>query len=401
VDNIVAALERSNRVVEIRLSNIGGSPMESVLTAMQNPFPELIDLTLHSNGTVMVLPESFLGGHAPLLESLWLDHIPIPGLPGLLLHSTNLSRLYLWGIPHSGYFSPEEMITCLSTLKFLDNFVLGFESPLSCPDRASRRPPSLTRILLPVLTELSFQGVSEYLEDLVARIDAPQLIWSYLTFFNQIDFDTPQLVQFIRRTPNLKALEKVRLAFGVDAAEVNLSSPATTRDGEFNVKILCRELDWQVSCLEQLCTSFLPSVSMSEDLYIYPRQNSEPDWKDNVDSALWLALLHPFTAVKNLYLSKEFAPRILPPFQELVGGRTTEMLPALQDIFFEELQPSVLAQEAIKKTAVASEEPQRSVPADPVQEAIKTIVTARQLAGHPVTVSLWKRDLEREEYPDP
>jgi hypothetical protein len=215
----------------------------------------------------------------------------------------------------------------------------------------------------------------------VARIDAPQLIWSYLTFFNQIDFETPQLVQFIRRTPNLNSLEKARLAFGVDAAEVNLSSLATAHDGELNVKILCRELDWQVSSLEQLCTSFLPSVSMSKDLYICLRQNSETDWKDNDDDALWLALLHPFTAAKNLYLSKEFTPRILPAFRELVGGRTMEVLPTLQDIFLEELRPSV--------------------PADPVQEAIKTIVTARQLSGHPVTISLWKRDLEREEYPDP
>jgi hypothetical protein len=250
----------------------------------------------------------------------------------------------------------------------------------------------------------------------VARIVAPQLRWLNITFFNQIDFDTPQLVQFISRTPKLKALEEARLAFGFDVAGVNFS-PTADRGG-LNVEILCRELDWQVSSLEQLCTSFLPFTSTLEDLYIFQKQDSEPDWKDNVDNPLWLALLHPFTAVKNLYLSKEFATRILPALQELVGGRTVEVLPTLQNIFLEELKPSVPVGKAIKtainleepqpspvqeaiKTAVAPEESQSSVPVNAIQEAIKTIVAARQLSGHPITVSLWERDLEREEeYPD-
>jgi hypothetical protein len=67
-----------------------------------------------------------------------------------------------------------------------------------------------------------------------------------------------------------------------------------------DLDISCRELDWQVSSLEQLCTSFFPSIFAPEDLYIYRPQHSEPDWKDNVESALWLELLQPFTAVKDL-----------------------------------------------------------------------------------------------------
>jgi hypothetical protein len=33
----------------------------------------------------------------------------------------------------------------------------------------------------------------------------------------------------------------------------------------------------------------------------------------------------PFTAAKNPYLSKEFAPRVTPILQELAGGRMTEV----------------------------------------------------------------------------
>jgi hypothetical protein len=57
-------------------------------------------------------------------------------------------------------------------------------------------------------------------------------------------------------------------------------------------------------------------------------------------NTLWLDLLHPFTTVKNLYLSKNSAPRIAAALKVLVGDRTTEVLPTLQNIYLEELEPS-------------------------------------------------------------
>jgi hypothetical protein len=367
VDNIVAALECSDRVDKIRLWYVGGSEMEDILAAMQVPFPNLTYLVLDSNHKVTTTPNF---GYVPNLEHLLLTRIPIPGLPSQLSHSTGLSKLHLYCIPHSGYFSPEAMAACLSTLVNLLEFELEFESPLSRPDRASRQPPPLTRTFLPKLERLDFRGVSEYLEDLLVRVDASRLHTLDITLFNEIDFYTPQLVHFIGRTPRLNAPEIVQLCFGDRRAKVGLLSLAehqANRHPAVNVEVSCQELDWQVSSLEQLCTSFLPSNSAPEGLYIYHNRYSKPNWKDNVENALWLALLHPFTAVKNLYLSKEFAPRIAPALQELVGGRTTELLPSLQNISLEEVEPS-----------------------GPVQEAIGTFIAARQLSGHPVTVSRWE-----------
>jgi hypothetical protein len=54
---------------------------------------------------------------------------------------------------------------------------------------------------------------------------------------------------------------------------------------------------------------------------------------------LWLELLHPFVALKNLYVSKKFVPHIAPTLQDLVGGRSTEVLPTLENIFLEGFQP--------------------------------------------------------------
>jgi hypothetical protein len=366
VDNIIAVLERSDRVCQITLEDIPNSHLEELLAAAQEPFAELTHLRLSSYEGPVIF-DSFLGGSGPRLEDIWLHGIPFPGLPKLLLSATHLVDLRLWNIPHSGYISPEAIATTLSTLTRLGSLALGFQSPQSCPDQGSRRPPSLIRSVLPVLTAFTFKGVTDYLEYLVARIDTPQLNRLYITFFNQIIFDTPQFIQFVNRTPTLKVLEKGHVTFVNGAARVKLSSVSTSRYEGLYVEITCKELDWQVSSLEQLCTSSLPPLSILEDLYIYKYPHSRPDWQDNIENALWLELLHPFPAMKNLYLCKEFAPRIMPALQELVGGRTTEVLPILQNIFLEELQAS-----------------------GPVQEGIRQFVAARQVTSHPIAVSLWE-----------
>ena len=90
--------------------------MEKMLAAMQKPFPVLTSLWLESREeTVPIIPDSFLGGTAPLpfLRVFRLNRIPFPfpGLRKLLLSATNLVRLELYRVPHSGYISPEVMFT--------------------------------------------------------------------------------------------------------------------------------------------------------------------------------------------------------------------------------------------------------------------------------------------------
>jgi hypothetical protein len=112
-----------------------------------------------------------------------------------------------------------------------------------------------------------------------------------------------------------------------------------------------------------------------ENLYIREDEYPRLGWQDDTETAQWLDLLHPFTAVKNLYLSKEFTRHVAPALQELVGERVVEILPALQGLFLEEVDL-----------------------AGPVQEAIEKFVAARQLSGHPITVSHYSHwDKEQDE----
>ena len=294
------------------------------------------------------------------LQSLTLQSILFPGLAKLLLSATHLVTLHLYDIPHSGYFSPEAIVTPFSALNRLEKLIIRFKSPRGRPDWR-RSPPPPTRTLLPALTHSEFKGVSEFLDDLVARIDAPLLNELDITFFHQLIFDTPQLTQFISRTPKFKACDHARVQFS------HLGVWVSTIDETLilRMRISCRESDWQLSFLAQVCgSSFIPTIERLniKEIADYPLSS----WQDDIETAQWLELLHQLTAVRYLHISPEFMPRIAPTLQELVGGGVTEVLPALQTLF-------------LNVTLLSSG----------VRETIDKFVAARELAGHPIDTFHW------------
>ena len=373
VDYVIAELEHNDRVCQIDLKCHTIMQIGKLWTAMQVPFPELAALSLSCTNFsyVPVLPDSFLGGSAPCLRYLDLDGVQFLRLPKLLLSSTYLIILYLQQIPHSGYISPKVMASCLSMLTSLQLLLLEFESPQSSPEQENRRSPPRTRSILPALTFFSFKGVNEYLEELVARIDTPGLGQLSATFFNDIEFDTPELIRFVSRSSISKAPNEAHVFFDSRTASVKFQPHASGFE-YFRVNILCREPDWQLSSLAQICTMSLPLLSTTENLFLNESAHSQLNWKDGIENIKWLELLIPFTAVKNLYLSKQFAPRIAPALQEIAGGGTTEVLSTLQNLYLEGFQPS-----------------------ESVEEGIERFISARRLANHPLTISIWDRNLGR------
>ena len=368
-DNVIAALGQSNRVCQVRLS---GLRLDKVLAAMQVPFPELTELKLSSfDGNKTAIPDTFLGGSAPRLRIFALDSIPFRGLPKLLLSATHLVELYLRRMSHSGEISPEAIVPILSMLSSLESLTLEFELLWVYPDRESPSLPPLKRSILPALAEFRFKGFIEYLEQLVTRIDTPQLDKMCIKFFRPTEFrfGCPRLVQFINRTLTSRVLDEAHVEFHDSAACLGLryqTSKSSLDDLLINISS-CG--DPQLSSIKQVCDPSLHLLSTVEDLYIEHRY-WELDWEDgDIGNGQWLELLLPFIAVKNLYLSKEFAPGIAAALQELVqvADRIIEVLPNLQNIFVEELEPS-----------------------GPFQENIEQFVAARQLSNHSaISVKVW------------
>ena len=70
--------------------------------------------------------------------------------------------------------------------------------------------------------------------------------------------------------------------------------------------------------------------------------------------------------MKNLYLCGEVARCIVPALQELVGDRITEVLPNLENFFLEGFE------------SLGS-----------VEEGIGRFISAREVAGRPITISSW------------
>jgi hypothetical protein len=103
---------------------------------------------------------------------------------------------------------------------------------------------------------------------------------------------------------------------------------------------------------------------------MYKAPYPPPQWGDDIENMQWLEFFEPFTAVKNLYLIKAFAPHIARALQELDGSRMPEVLPALQNIFLEKYNPSCI----------------KTIP-----EGIGKFVHARRLSGRSITVFLWER----------
>ena len=370
-DDVAAALRLNHRVSGIRLEKILDSGWETFVSLMQRPFPVLRHLWVQPSILVKnPISRSFLSGSASCLRDLLLIGVPFPALPELLLSATNLVHLILDNIPPSGYISPQAMATGLSALTRLQVLFLSSGSPQDPPHTTIRIPPQCVRTLLPALTDLRFRGAPEYMEDLVAQIDAPLLENMIITLFRRKVLEVSELAKFVRRAEKLSLVDRVEITFKPACTFVGLSRESLL--GRFYPKTLtlnlaCRERHLGLSYLAQICASCLPTLSPFECLHIPSPIHFT--WQDVIDDPdpQWLELLCLFNTVKHLRLSKPISFRVAQALSGLPAERVTEVLPALEIVFISGLEPF-----------------------GPVKDAISHFADARQLSGHPVSICDWE-----------
>jgi hypothetical protein len=343
--NVIAALQRRDRVTEI-LFECSSYELESCFDVMDRPFVALTDISLEvDRDDESVLPDDFLGGSVPSLRTLRLERIAFPALPLLLLSTTQLVTLQLHSIPTIGYMSPGLIATCLAALPNLEQLDLKFlPSDTDTTDEDIIQPRLLpTPPVLHTLTSFCFEGISRYLEDLLVRIDTPVLQTLSSTFLDDFIHIPPQLLRFIscaeRLSPPIEAI------FRFDYHKVHLQFISS--DG-FKSTIIYKSTE-RVLSMARICREMSPLVSQVEDLHLQCTLFLLPI----AGRKSWLQLFQPFIAVQNLYLSKHVWPDVVPALRELIGERTTEVLPELRILFVEKFKKSWNEQESIQSFIAA------------------------------------------------
>ena len=363
-DNVMVALRHPDRVREIVL--ILTSPViGSIAELVQAPFLALksIQMTSKDAEEPPVLGD-FLGGSAPLLRQIHLNGIavPFPAIRRLVSSTSHLNRLSLLKIPHTCYFSPEDLVTCLSALVHLEDLRVGFHSPASHPNPSMARLPSPGRATLPSLNGLGIGGASEYLEEFVARIDCPVLTTLWIKYFNQLIFEIPQLVQFISRVDGLKSPTEVTVKPAKMFAAMSLLWKGRRRRGECYIILPCSQLDWQLSFSTQILHQLSPLL-FSVHLLSIIKSPLPLIGKEDVDPTQWLELFQALSQISRVRVSiEELVPDIM---RVLVSEHiATGILPGLTSLHLE----------GVRKSTVAT-------------EAAERFVTTRKLAGRNILLS--------------
>jgi hypothetical protein len=274
------------------------------------------------------------------------------------------------------------MVNYISGLSRLETLCLEFRSRRSYPVPGSCSPPQ-ARAVFPALYQLCFEGVTEYLEDLISRIDTPLIRRLDMTFFDRpfVTSDFSQLRQFIGRAEKFKSLTHAHINFRTRAVEVSLLQRAQTYDAVLSVGILCKRLHPQLLSLAQVGAASLLPLSKVESLEISSEllkwQLHDLHQEHTEEDGQWLNVLQPFSAVKDLYPHENTLPSLAYALKTVSEERATEVLPALQGLIMDE--PS-------------SPGPIDTPSPPAVQEAIERFIAMRRLPAARVNPNSWLLD---------
>ena len=280
-----------------------------------------------------VLTGGFLKGSAPCLQEIYIEGVPFPALPTLLLSTHDLVTLKLYNIPPTGHISSEAMVVGLATLPKLEIFTVHFRLATPRPNHIRTVPP-VTRMVLPSLTHFRFKAASEYLEDLVAHIDSPQLYNIDIEYLNQlVDFQVGQLSKFIGRSLGLKLTwfrqadvtfraDRVNLAFTRGSQIDWDSGPADVR-----TNIYCDDIDWQLLHMAQV----LSHMSAMLPFVIHVNLDSACGYPQSkvVDHVDLQHLLRQYSTVKTLHVYEELTKHVALALEDITEEMVAELLPSL------------------------------------------------------------------------
>ena len=216
-------------------------------------------------------------------------------------------------------------------------------------------------------------GACQYLENLVAQIDSPQLDQMYISYSNQPgDVPVAQLSKFVNRSvgPRLTLFRHARVCFFglfISFTTHHHTDPSNWlwRLNSTKTVITFEGVQWRFSDIVQALGRFSVAATLSNVVHLKleakPRgslNNFHQLLVEDMGDAEWLRLLHPFSSVQTLHVSQRLAGYVALALEDIAEEMVTEVLPSLDLIYLEDQQAS----------------------------SIDKFVAARRLSGHPVTV---------------
>ena len=203
--DILVALQHRERVCRIRLS-LPIPNLQDPTVAMDNEFPMLEYLfigTTDGDYSGLMLPKTF---QAPHLRHLGLIGVVCTLRSLLITTAVGLVTLILGRIPRSAYFSPDDLVLCISHLPRLEMLSITFLCPPSSHwvEMRSLKTPIMTDVTLANLRWFTFRGTNAYLEELLPRVTTPRLEKFDIGFFDQSDVSISHVQHYINTTEKFR-----------------------------------------------------------------------------------------------------------------------------------------------------------------------------------------------------
>ena len=340
-EGIILALRHRDRIRRIRITK-SVSILQKLIIALDGEFPILEYLLISNRRTTrpfidlitnLNFPETF---RAPHLCQLFLDNFATPIESPILTTMGNLVTLYLSSIPSSGYFHPNALLQQLSLMPQLETLGIGFHcfNPRRDADKQLLRTPIMTRVTLPNLHWLLFDGTRAYLETLLPWLTIPLLERLYVHFFNQMIYPIPHLRQFMNTAGNL-LVKTAAVDFTESFIRLSGYPHIGAKSCTLNMGLGGRHLDWQVVSAAQVLHTLKTVFSAVERLILgYKRPNISSEWNRQADRTHWREFLGSFGKVKTLRVEYGLVEQVSRALQPEEGDSPTELFPELQELSY-------------------------------------------------------------------
>ncbi|KAH9010360.1 hypothetical protein EDB83DRAFT_2450746 [Lactarius deliciosus] len=171
--------------------------------------------------------------------------------------------------------------------------------------------------------------------------------------------DALQLGRFIERAGIQTPLSQAEVR--ISRRAISISFTNSTTSSPLRLQISCKQLDWQLSSMAQVCDQFSPFLFRVNNLRVNTTQSSDLNGADEQ----WLELIRAFGGATDLWVADELATAILCPLG-LVGVGPTTVLPNLRHLRME--NPKWLDERS--------------------WDALQSFIASRSLSGRPVQVNV-------------